>query len=73
MSNTDFINQIMYLDTIDNSGLSESEEDQLADFYNSLYKICPSQIDANINNKTNLVNRGVTIGEFMSFLKYINL
>lgn len=73
MSNTDFINQIVYLDTIDNSNLSEFEEDQLSDFYNNLYKICPNLIDANINNKTPLINRGETIGEFMNFLKYINL
>jgi len=72
MSNSDFIDQIIYLDSLDND-LCEYDEHRLANFYNNLYKVCKKQIDMNIKNSYFLINRGETIGEFMYFLKMIGL
>jgi hypothetical protein len=73
MSDTDFINLIVYLDSIDNGNLCEYDDDCLSYFYDSLYKICNRQIDSNISNTTYLTNRGETIGYFMNFLKQVGL
>ena len=73
MSNSDFVNLIIQLDSIDNEGLCEDDEECLCDFYNGLYKICDKQIDSNLKNGTFLVNRRQTIGDFMSFLRLVNL
>ena len=71
MSNINFINLIVYLDSIDNGNLSEYDDDCLRDFYDNLYKICNRQIDSNMLNTTYLTNRCETIGDFMNFLRCI--
>lgn len=73
MSNNDFVYLIIQLDNIDNGNLCEDDDDYLSEFYNGLYKIFKNQIDINLNNNTFLVNRGETIGEFMYFLRMLNL
>ena len=73
MSNSDFVYLITQLDNIDNGNLCEDDDDYLCDFYNNLYKVCSKQIDSNLNNNMFLVNRGETIGNFMNFLRMVNL
>lgn len=73
MSNGDFLDQIFYLDSLDDGTLCEYDDDNLSDFYNNLYSLCPKQIDLNINNNKLLPNRCETVGGFMSFLRMTNL
>lgn len=82
MPTYELIKLIIELDKIDNGYLSESEDDELSNFYNNLYKTHNKQIDDSLNNTAPsailissyvLKNRGETVGDFMRFLKHIDL
>ena len=63
-----FKDTLIELDNIDCGGLSEYDEDKIADCYNLLYKKCKTQISHYILDNTQM-SRGITFGEFMKFLQ----